>query len=389
MAPNKGGVGQAVRTLVGSLTNEGIINEIVSLDFTNESFLENETAVIHATGPGTGPWCYGAKMSRWLHVNVSRFNVIIVHGLWLYSGYAARKAWQHHIRRNARLKINISAPLLYVMPHGMLDPYFQKARGRKLKALRNWMFWKLIERKLVNEADGLLFTSLRELQLARQPFRPYRPKKEIVVGLGTEKPPAFHPSMQHAFQKHCPDGYNRPYLLFLGRIDEKKGIDLLLDAYSNLHRKTIILPKLVIAGPGVETTYGRQMQWLVKEKGLEKEVYLPGMLSGDSKWGAFYGCEAFILPSHQENFGIAVVEALSCAKPVLISDQVNIWQEITQASAGLVAGDNIEGCHQLLEQWFRMSEAEKANMGVQAKNCYHNHFAVAPAAKRFLEAIGD
>ncbi len=59
------------------------------------------------------------------------------------------------------------------------------------------------------------------------------------------------------------------------------------------------------------------------------------MLTGDLKWGAFRAAEAFVLPSHQENFGIAVVEALACGKPVLISDKVNIWREIVEDGAGL------------------------------------------------------
>lgn len=63
------------------------------------------------------------------------------------------------------------------------------------------------------------------------------------------------------------------------------------------------------------------------------------MLQGDVKWGAVHGCEEFVLPSRQENFAIAVVEALACGKPVLISDQVNIWREIAEDGAGLVGGD--------------------------------------------------
>ena len=80
------------------------------------------------------------------------------------------------------------------------------------------------------------------------------------------------------------------------------------------------------------------------------------MLTGHAKWGAFYGAEAFILPSHQENFGIAVVEALACGKPVLISKQVNIWHEIIEGGGGLVEEDTTAGTLRLLESWQRLSK---------------------------------
>jgi len=84
---------------------------------------------------------------------------------------------------------------------------------------------------------------------------------------------------------------------------------------------------LVIAGPD-QVGWRRELQTIVDKTGLTSRVHWPGMLKGALKWGAFYACEAFILPSHQENFGIAVAEALACGKPVLLSDQVNIAPDI-------------------------------------------------------------
>lgn len=388
MNPEKGGVGQAVRMLMFGLDMLGVSSETASLDAGDADFIAQEKTKVHATGPGKGPWCFNEKFACWLNTNIGRFDVVIVHGLWLYNGYAARKAWIQYKRKHESTGNRLPAPRLFVMPHGMLDPYFQKAVGRKLKAARNSLYWKLVEQKLVHAADGLLFTCTTEMELARQPFRPYRPKKEYVIGLGTEAPPSFVPQMTAAFKDSCPEIQQQPYLLFLSRIHEKKGVDLLIEAYTKMVEALPTLPKLVIAGPGLDSPYGQHIRRLVGEKRLESQVYFPGMLTGDAKWGAFYGCEAFILPSHQENFGIAVAEALACSKPVLISNQVNIWQEIKEASAGLVVEDTAVGCQQLLEQWVGMPETEKIEMSVNAKACYHQHFAVEPAAKRLLEAIG-
>jgi glycosyltransferase involved in cell wall biosynthesis len=120
---------------------------------------------------------------------------------------------------------------------------------------------------------------------------------------------------------------------------------------------------------------------------LREAVLFPGMLTGDAKWGAFHGCEAFILPSHQENFGIAVVEALACGKPVLISDQVNIWREIEAAGGGVVRPDTAAGTHELLAHWQQLSAAAKNDFQQQARQTFESEFAVRPAAVRFLQAI--
>jgi glycosyltransferase involved in cell wall biosynthesis len=122
---------------------------------------------------------------------------------------------------------------------------------------------------------------------------------------------------------------------------------------------------------------------------LKTSIFFPGMLTGNAKWGAFYGCQAFILPSHQENFGIAVIEALACGKAVLISNQVNIWREIESAGGGIVAADTLEGTENILERWIRFSEHEKNSIGDLAQNCFKSFFAKAPASKRFLEVVSS
>ena len=78
---------------------------------------------------------------------------------------------------------------------------------------------------------------------------------------------------------------------------------------------------------------------------IDGRVHWTGMLEGDLKWGAFHAADAFVLPSHQENFGVAVAEALACGLPVLISDKVNIWPDIAQDEAGIVNPDTAEGTY--------------------------------------------
>ena len=383
--PKAGGVCQAVRTMIAGLAATGVVSEVVSLDAAGASFLAADSFLTHALGPSRGPWAYSGQLTDWLITNLKRFDCIILHGLWLYPGYAVRRV----LRQLAALD-KTPLPRLYVMPHGMLDPYFQRATNRRLKAWRNWGYWKLIESKVVNEATGVLFTCETELLLARQTFVSYHPQRELVVGLGVEEPAPYNTAMQQAFAANCPELKNRPYLLFISRIHDKKGVDLLVQAYIWANRTRGLtatqMPALVIAGPGLDSEYGQSIQQLAAQL-PPFTVCFPGMLTGEAKWGAFYGCEAFILPSHQENFGIAVVEALACRKPVLISNQVNIWREINGANGGFVENDTLAGTHRLLERWRQLTESEKQEMGIHAQAAYHTHFAVGPVAEKTAFAL--
>lgn len=380
MDPALGGPGQGVRNTVPALDLLGVQTEVVTLDDPNAPFIAKDPFRIHAIGPSTGPWHYGKGLVPWLLTNLNRFDVVVIEGLWSYYSHAASKAVARYKAANKSSKIR-----LLVMPHGMLDPYFQKAPERRLKAIRNWIYWKLVESNVLNTADGVMFTCEEELLLARQPFTPYTPKQELNVGFGIQRPPAFDVRMEQAFFETCPEVKGAPFILFLSRIHEKKGVDLLVEAYAR--SKVADLPKLVIAGPGLETPYGKRILKIVADNNLTQSIYFPGMLSGEKKWGAFYACDAFILPSHQENFGIAVVEALACGKPVLISNQVNIWKEIHAERGGLIADDSIDGTKKLLEDWTCMPLREKESMSANARKAFEKLYAIEPAAARLLEAF--
>ncbi len=392
MDPASGGPCQGIRNSCNELQKMGVHNEVVCLNRPDADFLGKDSFPIHALGPNKGPWNYAPKLIPWLIENLGRFDAVIVHGLWLYPSYAATKALKAFRAKQSGQKGTGKTPRLFVMPHGMLDPYFQKAEGRKLKALRNWLYWKAIEGSVVKQADGVLFTCQAELELARTSFSPYQPSQEINVGYGIVTPPAFQPEMQKAFLDKCPGLGQQPYWLFLSRIHQKKGVDLLIEAYKNTVLKQQELgtevPKLVIAGPKLDTAYGQKIQQMVASDPLLKSnVFLPGMLTGDAKWGAFYGCETFALPSHQENFGIAVVEALACGKPVLISDQVNIWREIEAAKCGIVTPDTLQGTEQALSAWLRLSTAEREKMNQRARATFEREFAIPAAAQRLSEVM--
>lgn len=408
--PERGGVSQAVRTMASEISNAGIYNEVLTLDAPSQKRLD-VAYKINNMGPSRGPWSYSYKLTPWLLENLSRFDTIIIHGLWLYVGFAVKQALAKAKRGNSTQVLGRKSPSLFIMPHGMLDPYFQQSKKRKAKAIRNWVYWKLIEGHIVNNSDGLLFTCRQECTLAREPFKPYQPRKELVVGLGVTNPPLFNVQMKEIFRSICPKVPYGQYILFLGRIDDKKGVDLVIEGYRRLLNNYLVnstsgssegcvikqlrlhtppkhFPHLVIAGPGMQTRYGDMLQQLVNDSPtLREHVCFTGMLKGDDKWATVYGCEAFILPSHQENFGIAVVEALACSKPVLISRQVNISSDIYDEGAAIVEEDTVEGTYNMLFRWMLTPEVERSEMKNQARKCYEKHFAVQGATDNLIKAI--
>jgi glycosyltransferase involved in cell wall biosynthesis len=144
----------------------------------------------------------------------------------------------------------------------------------------------------------------------------------------------------------------------------------------------------VIAGPGMDTIYGNYLLKLIsRDAKIKDSVFFPGMLAGEDKWAALYGSEAFVLSSHQENFGISVVEALACKKPVLISDKINIWKEIIEGGGGMVKDDTLEGTIELIRFWANLNMEEKLKMAINAREVYENNFGVLAAGIRFKNAI--
>jgi glycosyltransferase involved in cell wall biosynthesis len=374
MNPETGGVCKAVRDIIDGMKilEPKFVNEVVCLDPKNAAYLEKDTFSITALGGKKTSWLYSKELMPWLKKHTKEYDLLIVHGLWQYLSYAVCEVAKEEKKP------------YYVMPHGMLDPYFQKAKERKLKAIRNSIFWQLIDKKLINNAKGVLFTCEEEKQLARTTFPSYRPKSEKVVGLGVDLPPAETENMKKELKIKVPEWNGKPFILFLGRLHLKKGVDLLIEAYTKLEKEYKELPQLIIAGPGLETEYGKAVMQQAKGS---KRIYFPGMLTGEARWGAFYKAEAFVLPSHQENFGIAVVEALACETPVLISNKVNIWREIKEANGGIVKNDNSQETYHLLKDWLSLSILKKQEMNASAKKVYHSKFTITQAVKQLLKVI--
>jgi glycosyltransferase involved in cell wall biosynthesis len=326
---------------------------------------------VHNLGPGRlGTYRYSPRLKHWLADNAARFGAVIVNGLWQYHGFAAWRA------------LHGTATPYFVFTHGMLDPWFR--HQYPLKHLKKCLYWPWAEYRVLRDARAVLFTCEEERRLASQSFSLYS-ANEWVVSYGTPGPSAGNPAAQReAFLQKFPQLRNKRLLLFLGRIHPKKGCDLLVDAFAAASQQDPAL-YLVIAGPDSENMQA-QLSRRATELGATRIVWT-GMLRDELKWGAFRAAEAFVLPSHQENFGIAVAEALACRLPVLISNKVNIWREIEQDGAGLVEDDSAAGTLRLLQRWQALGPDERLKMAERAERCFLKHFHIETAATNLLLAI--
>jgi glycosyltransferase involved in cell wall biosynthesis len=250
--------------------------------------------------------------------------------------------------------------------------------------LKKWAYWPWADYRVLRDARAVLFTSEEERLQARRSFWLYR-AEERVVAYGTTAPPDNAGKLKEDFLAAHPNLRGKRVLLFLSRIHEKKGCDLLIRAFARI---ASLDPKLelVMAGPDQSGWVGR-LKELAKELNIADRICWPGMLQGDMKWGAFYDAEAFVLPSHQENFGIAVAEALGCGLPVLISDKVNIWREVQSSGAGLIAPDTLDGTIRLLNEWLSLTEERRQAMALAARELFQRQYTVEAMAKSLLDVV--
>ena len=335
--------------------------EIASLDKPNSRYLAFSGINVFPCNSSKIDRIFPLTLLRWLKSNHHHYDCIIVNGIW---GLHIYVAW---------LALARTKTPYFVFIHGMLDPWFKNKFP--LKHLKKWLAWPWAIYPALRDADRVFFTCEQERLLARKSFWLYD-CNEAVISYGTEGIPNPHQDYKTNFIANHPSLTGKRIFLFLGRVHPKKGAELLIISLAKLHRMGLWEPgnmKLVFAGPN-DNLYASKLSSLSAKLGVSNSVYWTGMLSGNQKWGAFQSAEAFVLPSHQENFGIAVAEALSCGVPVLISRAVNIANEIESDKAGLVEPDDLKGTSQLFYRWLALSTSEKANMGIAARQCFNKRY---------------
>jgi glycosyltransferase involved in cell wall biosynthesis len=259
-------------------------------------------------------WSTSWPLARALRQEIKHVDLVHLHNLYLFhdlaTGYCCRV---------------FGVPYL-IQPHGSLDPFiYRRHRGRK--RIMEWGF----QNRTIREAAAILFTTAAERELAA-PFSFATPG--VVVPLGMDLDEFAVLPEPGSFRRRHPEIGDKLIILFFGRVNFKKGLDILAKAFGVVARQRQDV-HLVIAGPDNDGWGARVRPWL-EEAGVLERTTFTGMLLGPERLAVLQDAAMFVLPSYSENFGIAVIEAMAMGLPVIISGRVNIWPEVQAGRAGRV-----------------------------------------------------
>lgn len=370
--PRLGGPIEALGQLTRAMRAIGHQTEVVTLDSPRAPWVRAFGALTHGLGPSAGSYGYSPCFVPWLRQHASDYDAIFVRGLWQYHSFGTWCA------------LHGSKFKYFVFTHGMLDPWSK--RRYPIKHIKKWLYWPWAEYRVLRDAQAVLFTSEDERMLARRSFWLYR-CREAVVSYGTAEPSGDPEAQKLIFLERHPELSGKRLLLFMSRIHPKKGCDLLIRAFARVLGCDSNW-RVVMAGPD-QIGWREKLIDLTRTLGVADRVCWTGMLTGDLKWGLLRSAEVLALPSHSENFGIVVAEALACGLPVLISNRVNIWREIVEDKAGIVASDTLEGTEGLIRSWIDLSADDRSQMGERARQCFFNRFEIRKAASALVELVSS
>ena len=369
--PATGGPIEGIKQFYKVYKKLNIEVNILSNDNPKDNFLNDKRLPkVIATGPL--PIIYkklnnfNPKLLEWLKINIKNYDFIIVNGIWQFHNYAVYKV--------AR-KFNIP---YFIFPHGMLDPWFNEKYF--FKKIKKYIYWYLIQHKILNNAKKILFTSKTELKLAKKSFWPYNVREKF-LGYGIKGNP-YLGSKKNIFLKKYKTLKHKKILLYLGRVAEKKGLDLLLTAFSYTKDSDM---RLVIAGNN-NNNYAKKIVALIDKLKIKKFITWTGPIYKKFKWDTYSAASLFCLPSHQENFGISVVESLSSGTPVLISNKINIHNIIKKYRCGYVNNDNLSGTLKSLNKWKKNKSKKLYKKSI---NCFNQNFQIETVVKKLIKILNE
>lgn len=333
--------------------------EIITLDIVLKKFLKDKNLPrVRFSGKSRFKIINYFNLFKWLNKNTKSYDLIICDGIWEFINYVVYKC---AIKNNINYMVQI---------HGMLDPWFNK---KKLKYIKKLIYWWLVQYKVLKNSKAVLFTSIQEKHLARKSnFFPYK-FTEKIYGYPNIKNPYINNKGNSLINTYS---YlkNKKILLYLGRIHEKKGLDLLLYAFKDVIKFNKKI-HLVISGPHKTDFFYQKIINIIKKLNIKNYITFTGPLYGKEKWDAFNACDIFCLPTHQENFGITISEALSSNKPVIITNKTNIWKIIRDSNSGFVSEDSIGGIKSSLKKWIMLDNKKYNKMCSASKTCFKENFS--------------
>ncbi len=316
---------------------------------------------------GTTGWQFSWCMTKALKNNLKKYNIIYIPAIWNYpaaiTSYYCRKYNKPYI----------------IAPKGVLYPYTIRKKGWK-----KWLYYKMIAKRNVEKATFIHYTAKDEAEKCH--LRLALKNKAIIIPNGIRLSEFNNLPIRDNLWKRYPILKNKKIILFLGRINWKKGLDILVEAYSRLARERSDVHLLIVGSD--EEGYGGKVRDWFKDKGVLGRVTFTGILLGRKKMEVFAGSDVFVLPSYSENFGMAVVEAMACSLPIIISDQVGIYREVKSAKAGIIIHNDH---NELYGAFVKLldNRKESLEMGKRGRKLVEVQFSIEKVADRMIKVFEE
>ena len=311
----------------------------------------------------TGFYKVSRPMTRWLDRNIQNYDLVHIHALFSYSSWTA-----------ANLAIKHRVPYV-VRPLGVLNRWGMKNRRRLLKRIS----FRLIESRILKNAAAIHYTSSQERLEAEQADMK---TPAVVVPLGIDTSEFETAATAARFYQRFPTAEGRDVILFLSRIDKKKGLNILLNAFAKVQAAGPA-SLLVVAGEG-EAEFVGMMTMLAEELGIGEQVLWTGFLGGEEKASAFRAASVFVLPSYSENFGLVVAEAMTFGLPCVVSDQVGVAPDVEEFQAGFVVPCEDAPLSVALQQLLSNAEL-RARFGENAMRLARERFSIEAMSGSLVE----
>jgi glycosyltransferase involved in cell wall biosynthesis len=370
LARRYGGPSRAIVGMCRSLRERGVETLVAATDADGRARLEVELrrlttydgvpAIFFPRQVSEG-FKYSRPLTAWLRERVTDFDVVHVHAVFSHSSLAASRA--------AR-----DAGIPYVVrPLGSLAPW-----SLRQKRIRKALLWRLGVEQMLKSASRIHYTTAEEEKLAE----PLCVAAGVVIPMGVEEFFFLAPSAVR-LASLFPGLGEQPYLLTLSRLHPKKGLEVLMESFLTVTADAPLNNwRLVIAGAGDRRYMGKLRAIAAESRGGDR-VLFPGWLDGNERVAAVQGASLFALTSRQENFGISVAEAMASGVPVVVSDCVNLGEEIERKGAGWVVPLDRQAISQALTAALG-DETERRRRGELARQLAEGRFRWARVADQLL-----
>lgn len=364
------------------LLNKFLVKKGISVDvFTTNAGLENDMEIlldqwtnVSGTNVKYFSYClrdnYNFSHSMLLNLikEISKYNLVHISYVWNFPVLAGALV----------SKIN-KIPYM-ISPHGTLCREAIELKSKHLKKL----YFTLLGRVYIDWANGIHFTSEDEMRNSTSYLN--IKSKPYIVPNGIDLSEYENLPGKNQFKVKYPILSGKRYILFLGRVNKKKGLDILVNAFKLLAKGFEDL-FLVVVGPDNDG-YKAELENMIDKKGLKNKVLFTGMLLGDDKLAAYTGAEVFVLPSYSENFGMTVVEAMACNVPILISDKVGIYDDVEKYNAGIVTSTTTDSLYSGLKKLLENPDISKSNV-VNAGKLVKDKYDISKVADKMICVYED